>query len=79
MKFRSMDDKDMDDIGSPEDFRLALRFYHILMHPNNPVTMSDADARELSWHITRRYTRFGPGTGPGKGNGRKGVGIGPRV
>ena len=56
MKFRSTQDRDIDDIKSPMDHRLASRFYAFFMHPDSPVPMFDFDAKRLSRHCAILYT-----------------------
>lgn len=70
MNGRSLDDRDMDDIDSPGDFRLAGRFYSMLKHPDCPVHMFDFEAKQLSRHLAIKYTRTH--VGRPRGNGGKG-------
>ena len=57
---RAMQDRDIDDIGSTEDFRMASRIFAALLHPDCPVTVLDFEAKKLARHIAIRLNRIRP-------------------
>ena len=57
MNGRGLDERDLEDIGSRDDYRLAQRVLAALQHPDSPMPMFDFEAKKLSRHIAIRINR----------------------